>query len=89
VALIITILQEAALKNTNEDVFRINIMPPSEPFPSVHIFVHGYGIKESDRVTSQAVAATKDKSDDEIAKEIGLEIIRNSKVLKEWLKDNK
>jgi len=39
-------------------------------------------LKEPDKIASQAVTATKDKSKDEIAKEIGLEIIKNSKVLK-------
>ena len=77
------------MKKMSEDVFRINIMPPSATFPSVQIFVHEYGIKEPDKIASQAVAATKDKSKDEIAKEIGLEIIKNSKVLKAWFKDNK
>jgi hypothetical protein len=77
------------LKKTSEDVFRINITPPSHTSPSVQIFVHEYGIKEPDRIASQAVEATKDKSKDEIAKEIGLEIIKNSKVLKAWFKENK
>ena len=77
------------MKNTNEDVFRVNIMSPSDTFPSVQIFIHEYGIKEPGRIASQAVAATKDKSKDEIAKEIGLEIIKNSKVLKAWFKENK
>jgi len=62
---------------------------PSDTFPSVQIFVHEYGLKEPDRIASQTVAATKDKSKDEIAKEIGLEIIKNSKVLKTWFKENK
>jgi hypothetical protein len=77
------------LKKTSEDVFRINITPPSDTFPSVQIFVHEYGIKEPDRIASQIIEATKDKSNDEIAKEIGLEIIKNSKVLKTWFKENK
>ena len=77
------------MKKTSEDVFRINITPPSHTFPAVQIFVHEYGIKEPDRIASQAVEATKDKSKDEIAKEIGLEIIKNSKVLKAWFKANK
>ena len=62
----------------SEDVFRINITPPSGTLPSVQISIHEYGIKEPDRITSQTVEATKDKSKDEIAKEIGLEIIKNS-----------
>ena len=77
------------MKKTSEDVFRINITPPSGTLPFVQIFVHEYGIKEPDRIASQAVAATKDKSKDEIAKEIGREIIKNSKVLKAWFKENK
>lgn len=77
------------MKKTSEDVFRINITPPSDASPSVQIFVHEYGIKDPDRIASQAVGATKDKSKDEIAKEIGLEIIKNSKVLKAWFKENK
>ena len=77
------------MKNTSEDVFRINITPPSGTLPSVQIFVHEYGIKEPDRIASQTVEATKDKSKDELAKEIGLEIIKNSKVLQVWFKENK
>jgi len=77
------------LKKTSEDVFRINITPPSGVLPSVQIFVHEYGIKEPDRISSQTVEATKDKSKDELAKEIGLEIIKNSKVLQVWFKENK
>jgi len=77
------------LKKASEDVFRINITPPSGTLPSVQIFVHEYGINEPDRIASQTVEATKDKSKDEIAKEIGLEIIKNSKVLKAWFKENK
>jgi hypothetical protein len=77
------------LKKTSEDVFRINITPPSGTLPSVQIFVHEYGIKEPDRIASQTVEATKDKSKDELAKEIGLEIIKNSKVLQVWFKENK
>jgi hypothetical protein len=77
------------LKKTSEDVFRINITPPSDTSPWVQVLVHEYGIKEPDRIASQAVEATKDKSKDEIAREIGLEIIKNSKVLKAWFKENK
>ena len=77
------------MKNTSEDVFRINITPPSGTLPSVQIFVHEYGIKEPDRIASQTVEATKDKNKDELAKEIGLEIIKNSKVLQAWFKENK
>ena len=77
------------MKNTSEDVFRINITPPSGTLPSVQIFVHEYGIKEPDRIASQTVEATKNKSKDELAKEIGLEIIKNSKVLQAWFKENK
>jgi len=76
------------LKKTSEDVFRINITPPSGALPSVQIFVHEYGIKDPDRIASQTVEATKDKSKDELAKEIGLEIIKNSKVLQAWFKEN-
>jgi hypothetical protein len=46
-------------------------------------------MNEPDRIASQIIEATKDKSKDEIAKEIGLEIIKNSKVLKTWFKENK
>ena len=77
------------MKKTNEDVFRINIMPPSGALPSVQIFVHEYGTKEPDRIASQTVEATKAKNKDELAQEIGLEIIKNSKVLKAWFKENK
>ena len=77
------------MKKASEDVFRINITPSSGTLPSVQIFVHEYGINEPDRIASQTVEATKDKSKDEIAKEIGLEIIKNSKVLKAWFKENK
>ena len=73
----------------SEDVFRINITPPGGTLPSVQIFVHEYGINEPDRIASQTVEVTKDKDKDEIAKEIGLEIIKNSKVLKAWFKENK
>ena len=77
------------MKKASEDVFRINITPPTGTLPSVQIFVHEYGINEPDRIASQIIEATKDKSKDDIAKEIGLEIIKNSKVLKAWLKENK
>ena len=77
------------MKKTSEDVFRINITPPSDAFPSVQISVHEYGTQEPDRIASRLIAATKDKSKDEIAKEIGLEIIKNSEVLRAWFKDNK
>jgi hypothetical protein len=77
------------LKTTSEDVFRINITSPGGTSHNVQIFVHEYGAKESDRIASQTVEATNDKSKDEIAKEIGLEIIKNSKVLKTWFKENK
>ena len=77
------------MTKTREDVFRINITPPSGTLPSVQISVHECGINEPDRIASQIIEATKDKSKDEIAKEIGLEIIKNSKVLKAWFKENK
>jgi hypothetical protein len=77
------------LKKASEDVFRINIIPPGATLPSVQIFVHEYGMNEPDRIASQTIEATKDKSKDEIAKEIGQEIIKNSKVLKAWFKENK
>ena len=77
------------MTKTSEEVFRINITPPSGASPSVQIFVHEYGISEPDRIASQTVEVTKDKDKDEIAKEIGLEIIKNSKVLKVWFKENK
>lgn len=77
------------MKTTSEDVFRINITSPSGTSHTVQIFVHEYGIKDPDRIASQTVEATSDKSKDEIAKEIGLEIIKNSKVLKAWFKENK
>ena len=77
------------MKKTSEDVFTINITPPSGSLPSVQIFVHEYGIKEPDRIASQTVEATKDKNKDELAIEIGLEIIKNSKVLQAWFKENK
>jgi DNA/RNA-binding domain of Phe-tRNA-synthetase-like protein len=77
------------LKKTSEDVFRVNITSPSHTSPSVQIFVHEYDNKEPDKIASQTVEATKDKSKEEIAKEIGLEIIKNSKVLKVWFKANK
>jgi tartrate dehydratase alpha subunit/fumarate hydratase class I-like protein len=70
-------------------VYRINTTLPSGILPSVQIFVHEYGINEPDKVASQIIEATKDKSKDEIAKEIGLEIIKNSKVLEAWFKENK
>ena len=77
------------MKKASEDVFRINITSPSGALPSVQISVHEYGVNEPDRIASQIIEATKDKGKDEIAKEIGLEIIKNSKVLKAWLKENK
>ena len=77
------------MKKTSEDVFRINITSPSGALPSVQISVHEYGVNEPDRIASQIIEATKDKSKDETAKEIGLEIIKNSKVFKAWFKENK
>jgi len=77
------------LNKTSEDVFRINITPPTGTSPAIQIFVHEYGINQPGRIASQTVEVTKDKDKDEIAKEIGLEIIKNSKVLKAWFKENK
>ena len=71
------------VKKTSGDVIRINITPPSDSFPWIRFFLHEYGIKESGRDVG-GVDARRGKSRDEVAREIGEEIIRNSKILANW-----
>lgn len=79
------------MKKTRGDVIRINVVPPKGPrtdtFPWIRIFLHEYGIKSSGRSVSDEVGATKGKSRDEVGREIGEEVIRNSKVLTAWFED--
>lgn len=74
------------MKKTHGDVIRINITPPSDTFPWIQIHVHEYGIKESARQVG-GVDAKKRKSREEVAREIGEEVVRNSKVLTAWFED--
>ena len=78
---------EKKKKKTRGDVFRINITPPSTTFPWIKIFLHEYGIKEPGILVSDTVGAIKGKSKEELAKEMGMEIIEYSKVLKAWFKN--
>lgn len=74
-------------KKTRGDVFRINILPPSTTFPWVRIFLHEYGIRHGGKDVA-GVDPKKWKSREEVAKEIGEEIIRNSKILTAWFKES-
>jgi len=75
-------------KKTRGDVFRINILPPGTSFPWVRIFRHEYGIRYGGKDVG-GVDPKKGKSREEVAKEIGEEIIRNSKILKAWFNERK
>jgi hypothetical protein len=35
------------MKKMHGDVLRINITPPGQSYPWIHIFVHEYGIKQA------------------------------------------
>ena len=70
-------------KKTRGDVFRINILPPGKTFPWMRIFCHEYGIRYAGKDVG-GVDPKKGKSREEVAKEIGEEIIRNSKILTAW-----
>jgi len=70
-------------KKTRGDVFRINILPPGKTFPWTRIFIHEYGKRYAGREVG-GVNPTWGKSREEVAKEIGEEIIRNSKILTAW-----
>lgn len=74
-------------KKTRGDVFRINITPPSDTFPWIRIFKHDYGIKKGGESVSDEIGAIKGKSKSKLAKEIGEEIIKHSKVLSKWFKN--
>jgi len=74
------------MEKTSGDVFRINITPPSDTFPWTKIFLREYGIKGSG-VEVGGVDAKREKSRNEVAREIGEEIISNSKVLTAWFKN--
>lgn len=71
------------MKKTSGDVIRINITPPSDTFPWVRVFLHEYGIRESGNDVGN-VGATRGKTRQDVAREIGEEIIQNSKVLTAW-----
>lgn len=74
------------MKKTSGDVIRINITPPSDTFPWIRVFLHEYGINESGQDVG-GMDAKKGKSRDQVAREIGEEIITNSKVLRAWFED--
>ena len=74
------------MKKASGDVLRINIAPPSDTFPWIQVHLHEYGIKASGKQVG-GVDAKKGKRRDEVASEIGEEIIRNSKVLTAWLEN--
>lgn len=71
------------MEKTSGDVLRINITPPSDTFPWIRIFLHEHGIRESG-IDVGNVGATRGKTRHEVAREIGEEIIQNSKVLTAW-----
>lgn len=75
------------VEKTTGDVFRINITPPSTSFPWIKVFLHDYGIRKSGHEVG-GVNAAKGRSREEVARGIGEEIIRNSKVLSAWFEDN-
>ncbi|GAB4437276.1 MAG: hypothetical protein Fur0044_34220 [Anaerolineae bacterium] len=76
------------MKKTTGDVFRLNITPPSTSFPWIRVFLHEYGIRKSGQEVG-GVNAAKGRSRDEVARYIGEEIIRNSKILSAWFEDSK
>ena len=69
---------------TRGDVFRINITPPSTSFPWLRVFLHENGIRAAGREVG-GVNARRGLPREELARIIGEEIIRNSKVLTAWL----
>jgi hypothetical protein len=69
---------------TRGDVFRINITPPSDSFPWIRVFRHDEGIRGPGREVA-GVDATRHLSRDELALQLGREIIEHSKVLSQWL----
>ncbi len=73
---------------TRGDVFRVNITPPANTFPWIRIFLHEYGIKESGKSVSNKIGATRGKSRDEVAREIGKEIIKHSRILSAWFQES-
>jgi len=74
------------MEKTSGDVIKLNITPPSDTFPWIKFFLHEYGIKHPGKEVG-GVDAKKGKSREEVAIEIGEEIIRNSKVLTAWFED--
>jgi len=74
------------MKKTRGDVFRINITPAGKTFPWIRIFKHEFGIKRGGKGISDEIGATKGKSRSRLAREIGEEIIKYSKVLPVWFK---
>lgn len=50
------------MKKMHGDVLRINITPPGQSYPWIHIFVHEYGIKQSGKPASDEIGAFKGKS---------------------------
>lgn len=75
-------------QETNGDIIRIYITPASDTHPWIQIFRYPYGIPRDVLYASVSevggVDAKRTKTRDEIALEIGREIIRNSKILFDW-----
>ena len=76
---------EKKIEETTGDVIRINITPPSDTFPWIRIFRHPEGIKRSAQDVG-GIDAKRTKTREQIASEIGNEIIKNSKILSDWYK---
>lgn len=74
------------MKKTRGDVFRINITPASTSFPWIRIFKHEFGIRRGGKEVSHEIGATKGKSRNCLARELGEEIIKHSKILSVWFK---
>ena len=74
-------------KKTRGDVFRINITPPADTFPWVRIFLHPYGIRKAGKEVGGAGGLHIPEK--EMAQKIGEQIIRYSKVLPAWFKEQR
>lgn len=71
-------------KETKGDVIRINITPPSNTYPWIGFWRHRYGIKYAADPESGTVEARRPKTREQVAAEIGEEVIKTSRVLSEW-----
>lgn|GEM_PF-2759366 len=69
-------------ETTAGDVFRVYVLPKGTNTPWVRIHLYPYGIKHGKPNEVGGVDPTKDRA--AVARKIGEEIIRNSKVLRKW-----